>query len=148
MNDAKHAIETLVYTYAERMDLGDFAGVGALFEHASYGSDVAGHCVGSDQVCEILSGMVKLYDGIPRTKHVTTNVIVELDANGTQASARSYFTVLQSLGSGALQAIMAGRYDDRFELVDGAWRFKKRSISMDLIGDIDEHLHKDPTQRG
>jgi hypothetical protein len=145
MGDIEQSIKNLIFSYAERMDLGDFVGVGALFEHSSYGSEESGYCVGSQQVTEILSSMVKLYDGIPRTKHVTTNVIIEPGESADKVSARSYFTVMQSLGTGSLQAIMAGRYDDRFERHNSQWRFEKRSISMDLIGDIAEHLTVDPT---
>ena len=38
--------------------------------------------------------MVQLHDGSPATKHVTTNVIGEVDDDGRAATARSYFTVL------------------------------------------------------
>ena len=33
--DSARAIENLLYTYAERIDAGDFDGVAALFEHAT-----------------------------------------------------------------------------------------------------------------
>ena len=54
-------------------------------------------------------------DGTPRTKHVTTNVVIEVDAEAGTAVSRSYFTVLQALPDLALQPIVSGRYQDRFE---------------------------------
>jgi hypothetical protein len=37
--------------------------------------------------------------------------------------------------------IVAGRYDDRFERVDGRWRFSYRDYTMmDQIGDLSHHL--------
>ena len=53
-------------------------------------------------------------DGTPRTKHVTTNLIVEVDDDAGTATGRSYFTVLQAVPGLPLQPIVAGRYHDRF----------------------------------
>jgi hypothetical protein len=54
--------------------------------------------------------------------------------------ARSYFTVFQALPDFPLQPIIAGRYHDAFERVDGTWRFADRLILSDLIGDLSRHL--------
>jgi 3-phenylpropionate/cinnamic acid dioxygenase small subunit len=84
---------------------------------------------------------VKLHaDGTPRTKHVTTNVIVEIDEAAGTATARSYFTVFQQTAAVPLQAIVAGRYHDRFARAAGGWRFTERLIYMDLVGDLHDHL--------
>jgi hypothetical protein len=138
MSDAGRAIESLIYLYAERLDAGDLAAVAALFTHATYRSDRGGHYAGRDAVLAVLRRRVRLHDGVPRTKHVTTNVVVEVD--GAAATARSYFTVLQAADGVPLQPIIAGRYHDRFELADGAWRFADRLILVDLVGDLRAHL--------
>ena len=39
-----------------------------------------------------------------------------------------------------LQPIIAGRYSDRFERVDGVWRFSERIIHPELYGDLSHHL--------
>lgn len=137
---AERAIENLIYRYAERMDAGDMAGVGALFENARYGTAGMTPLHGAAAVEAALSAMVVLYDGRPRTQHVTTNVAIDVDAGGASACARSYFTVLQALEDFPLQTIVAGRYGDRFARVNGTWRFEERVISMDLIGDLSRHL--------
>ncbi|MBE1502267.1 hypothetical protein H4696_009367 [Amycolatopsis lexingtonensis] len=51
-------------------------------------------------------------DGTPRTKHVTTNVAVEV--TGPTAAGSAYFTVLQAVPGFPLQTIAAGHYADRF----------------------------------
>jgi 3-phenylpropionate/cinnamic acid dioxygenase small subunit len=85
--------------------------------------------------------VIRYPDGTPRTKHVTTNVIVEVEPGGDRAAARSYYTVLQQVEGGALQPVVAGRYHDRFERVDGAWRFAERDYTLvDLVGDVSRHL--------
>ncbi|MFA5883032.1 MAG: nuclear transport factor 2 family protein [Acidimicrobiia bacterium] len=145
MSDDWHEIETLIMTYAERVDLGDFAGVAALFEHATYRAENGGQIMsqeGSAAVQATFDTMVRRYpDGTPRTKHVTTNLMVEVD--GGTATSRCYYTVLQQTDVLPIQPIIAGRYHDRFAKVDGAWRFADRLIFSDLIGDLSQHLMVD-----
>jgi hypothetical protein len=139
--DARDAIAALIFTYAERIDAGDLAGVAALFAGATYRSAQGGSYSGSAAILDVLSRVVILHgDGTPRTKHVTTNLVVELDDAG--ASARSYFTVLQAVDGLPLQTIVAGRYHDRFVRDAGVWRFADRLIFMDLIGDLSRHLRR------
>ena len=142
MSDDADAIEALIMTYAERVDLGDFAGMAELFDGATYRSALGGGITvqaGSDAVRSTMERLVRLYpDGTPRTKHVTTNVIIELD--GASARSRCYFTVFQQTEELRLQPIIAGRYHDEFVKEDGVWRFKDRLIYSDLIGDLSQHL--------
>jgi len=145
MSDDWHAIETLIMTYAERVDLGDYAGVADLFDGATYRSALGDDVMvqdGRDAVLNTFETLVRRYpDGTPRTKHVTTNVMVEVD--GDTATARSYYTVMQQTDVLPLQPIICGRYHDRFEQRDGAWRFTDRLIFSDLIGDLSHHLLAD-----
>lgn len=145
--DARTAIEHIVYGYAERIDNGDFAGVAELFRHARYkggGPDDPG-VEGSQPVQEILESLVRRYDdGTPRTKHVTTNLIIDADEDAGTATARSSFTVFQQVEGFALQPIIAGRYHDTFARVDGEWRLTERVILSDLVGDLSHHLTQDP----
>jgi 3-phenylpropionate/cinnamic acid dioxygenase small subunit len=135
------AIAALVFTYAERIDAGDLAGVAALFAGASYRSAHGGTYRGRDAVLAVLSQKVILHrDGTPRTKHLTTNLSIEVDDAGDRGAARSYFTVLQSTEHLPLQPIVAGRYHDRFVCDAGVWRFDDRLVLVDLAGDIRQHL--------
>jgi len=142
MSDDWHAIETLIMTYAERVDLGDFAGVADLFDDATYRSALGDDVMvqeGRDAVLATFETLVRRYpDGTPRTKHVTTNVMVEID--GDTATARSYYTVMQQTDVLPLQPIICGRYHDRFAKQDGAWRLTDRLIFSDLVGDLSQHL--------
>jgi hypothetical protein len=52
--------------------------------------------------------------------------------------------VLQA-NDGVLQPVIAGRYHDRFECVDGKWRFSERIIHPDLQGDLSRHM-RGPTR--
>lgn len=145
--DIRNVVEHVVYGYAERIDLGDFAGVAELFSNARYkggGPDDPG-VVGAAAVLEILEAMVRRYDdGTPRTKHVTTNLIIDAAEADDSATARSYYTVFQQLDGFALQPIIAGRYHDTFGVVDGGWCLTERVIFCDLVGDLSRHLTVDP----
>jgi 3-phenylpropionate/cinnamic acid dioxygenase small subunit len=138
----EHAITALIHAYAELLDAGDLDGVAALFAHATWRS--AGRTEvfrGAEQVRRRYNGVI-LYEGVPCTKHVISNVTVVCDGADV-ATARSYFTVLQARPGLPLQPIIAGRYHDEFERVDGEWRFSDRLIAPDLIGDLSCHMKPD-----
>jgi ketosteroid isomerase-like protein len=139
----REAITDLIYTYAERIDAGDFEGVARLFTDAEISYEGFEQTrSGYDQVLATYVGSTRRYDdGTPKTKHVMTNVIVEVaEAEGT-ATSRSYFTVLQAVpGSFALQPVIAGRYHNRFDRNDGRWRFSHMHVIIDLMGDLGHHM--------
>jgi 3-phenylpropionate/cinnamic acid dioxygenase small subunit len=141
---AETEIANLLYRYAEFMDAGDFAGAASLFDHARL--RVGGGGDGTVDAATMLtlweSGVTRYPDGTPRTKHVVTNPIIEVDEAAGTASCRSYYTVLQQTDDLPLQPIVAGRYHDRFQRVDGEWRYVFRDYSlMDMVGDVSHHLH-------
>jgi 3-phenylpropionate/cinnamic acid dioxygenase small subunit len=136
------AIENLIATYAELVDAGDFAAVGELLATATF-TGGAGSVSGPDAIEKMLQENVIVYDdGTPRTKHVTTNVLIEIDDEADTAVSRSYFTVLQALPDLPLQPIASGRYQDRLERRNGQWRFVERQVRTDLVGDIRRHLRR------
>lgn len=142
MEDSRR-IENLIYCYAERIDAGDLAGVAELFRDAEIVSTV--HNVrrtGFDEVLKMYQLSCRLYEstGTPLTKHLTTNVIIEVEASGEHAHARSYYTVIQATDALPLQAIISGRYKDHFRKVDKQWRFSSREMIVDLIGNCSAHL--------
>ncbi|HEX7444344.1 MAG TPA: nuclear transport factor 2 family protein, partial [Acidimicrobiales bacterium] len=115
MTDAHLQIQNLVHRYAELIDLGDFDALGELLGRAEVGSgDHPGSLSGADAVTAMFTSTTRRYpDGTPRTKHVTTNLILEIDDEAGTAAGRSYFTVLQAVPALPLQPVVAGRYHDR-----------------------------------
>ena len=139
-------IENLLHTYAELIDAGDLDGVADLFAHGRILGQEGG---GPETVFEGREGVRKLYGfstriyedtGTPRTKHVTTNAIIDVDEEAGTGTCRSYFTVLQATDALALQPIIAGRYRDTFHRLDGTWWFESRTMHVDLVGDLSHHL--------
>jgi 3-phenylpropionate/cinnamic acid dioxygenase small subunit len=133
------AIRNLLGTYCELMDAADWAGVGELFERAELvaenGAVVA---AGADGIRTFYERGTKLYDGSPRTRHVTSNTVIELD--GDTATARSAFVVFQQAPKQQLQPIITGRYRDRFACDETGWRFAQRMFLVDQVGDLSHHL--------
>ena len=82
--DAVEAVTALVHAYAERLDAGDLDGVARLFDRAVWRSPQHPEGLrGVEAVRRVYDG-VRLYDGSPRTKHVISNLVVEV----TKAPAR------------------------------------------------------------
>jgi 3-phenylpropionate/cinnamic acid dioxygenase small subunit len=143
--EARDAVTDLLFRYAALLDGGDLEGVAALFEHASYTTvGMGAPLVGAAAVLAAQRQLIRLYDGSPRTHHVITNVVVELDPALLEGWSRSYFSVVFAPpGGGDPRTILTGRYHDRFECADEGWRFAERLIHLDQVGDLGEHLHLD-----
>jgi 3-phenylpropionate/cinnamic acid dioxygenase small subunit len=142
------AISTLIYLYAERIDAGDFAGVADLFADATLTFEGFGDAVSGRGALESLYARTtrRYEDGTPRTKHVMTNVMVDVADDGTSATSRSYFTVLQAVpGALTLQPVIAGRYRNAYAATDGEWHFTAVHIIIDLYGDLGHHMLFDLT---
>jgi hypothetical protein len=142
MSDGNIAVGNLIARYAELIDGGDFDGVADLLAHAAVGqAEGDALLTGRDAILGMFTATTRLYpDGTPGTKHVTTNLILEVDDSVGHGSARSYWMVLQSVPGLPLQPILAGRYHDRFVQVEGAWRFSERRYLIDLVGDVSHHM--------
>ena len=136
-------IRNLLGQYCERIDAGDFAGVGELFAHGGLAAGEGASppfASGAAAVAAFYAAGTRLHDGSPCTKHVVADtVIAEPDPAGIVV-ARSSYVVFQAVDGFALQAIIAGRYVDRFAQ-DGAgsWHFAERRFLVDLVGDLSHH---------
>lgn len=144
--NARTAIENIMFTYAERIDAGDFDGVAEVFARGrilAANGDVQGE--GREGVKAIYDRSTKLYeDGTPMTQHVTTNLIFDFAEDGRSASVRSRFTVMQQLPDFPLQCIITGYYEDEFEWDESTgWYIAQRRMKPKLLGDLSRHLKYD-----
>ena len=138
------AICNLLYRYAELMDQGRFEDIATeLFAQTRFIVGPEGTpTLDSEAMLDIFRKTTIRYNGGSlQTKHVVTNPILEIDEEAGTALCRSYYTVFQQTETLPLQPIVSGRYHDRFERVEGKWRFAERDYSkVDLIGDTSQHL--------
>jgi 3-phenylpropionate/cinnamic acid dioxygenase small subunit len=143
--DSAREIENLLYTYAERIDAGDLDGVADLFEHGRIHGQEDGPpetvFEGRDGVRALYEMATRLYDdGTPRTKHLTTNAIIEVDEEAGTATARTSYLVTQATDALPLQVIITGHYRDTFHRIEGRWWFETRTMYVDQTGDLSHHL--------
>jgi 3-phenylpropionate/cinnamic acid dioxygenase small subunit len=145
--ESHHAISTLIFRYAECVDQADFDGLAELFAAGTLRSipgEDSERGLRGEELARFYAATNRIHeDGTLRTRHLTTNLQIEIDEDEDTATARSTFVVLQATPKLPFQPIVGGRYEDRFERVDGRWRFSARLIRVDQIGDMSEHLSFD-----
>ena len=141
------AVTNVLYRYAELMDLGDFEAVADLLADCIITVEgVPGDQRGRATILAMYVDWTRRYDdGTPRSRHLLSNPIVEVDAAAGTATVRSSYTVFQQTEVLPLQPIIIGRYHDRFArrpAPDGTveWRFTHRHLFTDLTGDLSQHL--------
>ena len=139
----------LLHTYADLIDAGEFEQVGQLFQHAVLTAPGMAPISGSAAITALFETTTRRYaDGTPRTAHVITNPVVDVDESSGRASVKSRFVVFQETAGLTLQPIISGRYHDDFERHDGRWRFSARHMDPSLLGDLHAHLLFDATALG
>ena len=139
---ARRAIERVLFDYCDGIDRGDFEQTAALFgDDGLYGLVGAGAARGAAQVLAQMNASVRTYDGVPRTRHVVTNVCIDVDEDQQSGTARSYVQVIHQPPGGAIRPIVVGTYLDRLHVVDGVWQFAERRMHLELIGDLSTHLN-------
>ena len=141
--DSATRITNLPHRYAELMDSGALEACAALFAGARL-TLAGGHVVeGAAPMLATWRQWVRIYPcGTPRTRHLVSNVQLDIAEAAGTATARSYYTVFQQTEVLPLQAICAGRYHDSFVRDEaGAWHFATRDYSLlDMTGDLSQHL--------
>ena len=143
------AIKNLIYHYAHHIDDADLDDVAATFHRGrivavdGQGRDTP--IVGAQAVLALYRSFTRIYEdnATPHTLHLTSNVLVELGAQGDRASAKSYAMVFQALDTFPLQPIIGVRYYDEFVRAGAGWRFAERRIDTHLVGDLSRHLLHD-----
>jgi hypothetical protein len=139
-----YAIHMLIMRVADLADRGRMADASAMFANGVVrreilvdGEVTIATSEGADGVRSWMDRTPLYSDGTPRTRHVITNPIIEIDRD--RATSQSYVTVFQQTPELPLQAIATSCYFDAFECVDGAWRFTDRLIARSMAGDISAH---------
>ena len=130
-------VTELLYRYAELIDAGDFDGVGELLGRGSF-MGVAG----APAIAKLFASTTRRFPehgNTPRTRHLVLNPIVDID--GGRATARSTFCVVQNTDTVPLQPIVVGRYADAFARDDRGWYFTERTVDVEMVGDVSEHLN-------
>jgi hypothetical protein len=142
MAEVHEEIRNRLARYAELMDTGDFAGLGRLFGDARLcHPDGTVFAQGSAQAEEYWRGLVRLYDGTPRTRHLSGNIIIETSERGRRATARPSIDVFQ-----AVHACHCSRSSpvptstSSPTATTGGCAGKSGGYRSDLVGHLSRHL--------
>jgi hypothetical protein len=132
-------ILNLIGQYTHYLDQGNFEKVGELFAD---GKIIApGNIMeGKESIAKQLAQNLQVYtDGTPRTAHVTTNTVMDIQKD--EATAVSYLTIFQQDAERdfPLQPILVGRYHDIFKKTNNNWHFYVRELTITLAGNLSHH---------
>ena len=157
--EARHEIEKLIYGVAEALDDGDLARVRDLFAQAEVIPQPGWVLRGGQAVAEMFAKHTIFYDANgpadpwapgtkPHTRHVVTNLVIEVADDFASATAKSYVIVFQARPELPLQPVFRNRYRDRFVRDGGVWRFAAREMVHDELGagNTSQHLYERPRQ--
>ncbi|RFU19135.1 nuclear transport factor 2 family protein [Geodermatophilus marinus] len=132
---ARGAIENVLNRYSIAYDENDMTEMadtfadGAVLSMRIAGGDLIGPFEGKEAVMKLMTD--SLAGQTDQRRHVTTNVVLRKETEDS-AVVSSYLTLI-SVQDGTATLLSTARYED--ELVregDGAWRFTKRHIELDL----------------
>ncbi len=128
---ARESIRDLVARYNANGDSGRFATMIELFAPDAQMTLEDGTRTGLTEIMSIFTGARDSYaepaaDGPPRyVRHSTTTHQIDLLDEHT-ATGRCYFQVITPVGLDHW-----GRYLDDYRVVDGAWKFARRRVTVD-----------------
>lgn len=132
---ARADIENVLYRYTMAFDDNDMTEMADTFTDEAVLSmrigdgDLIGPFEGKEAVLKLMTD--SLAGQTDKRRHVTTNLVMASETD-TTASVRSYLTLI-SISDGAAKVLSTALYDDDLRREsDGAWRFTKRHIQLDL----------------
>ncbi|MFO7962326.1 MAG: nuclear transport factor 2 family protein [Desulfobacterales bacterium] len=138
--DDREEILHLMNQYCFAVDTGDMEKFAGLFEYGQWAIEGSQPYFGKKGMLHLIKG-IKIYrDGTPRTKHITTNVDIQIDNEKGVSTGQCYVTVLQETDNFPLQPIFSGHYFDEFKQVDGSWCFASRTVRFALVGNMSAHV--------
>ncbi|MBL8589254.1 MAG: nuclear transport factor 2 family protein [Methylobacteriaceae bacterium] len=130
---AKSEIEDVLFRYARAVDRKDWPALADVF-HADAHDDHGEFSGGPTAFVEWVS---QRHAAIPFAMHIMANCLIEF-VNDATAAVETYFVAIQrrekASASGAVEGTdveVFGRYCDRFEKRDGAWRVARRTVVYD-----------------
>lgn len=137
---AEDEITRLLFAYCTGIDTGHLYDTAQLFEQGTWYLTPDTPLSGTEDVARFLHDNVILYDGVPGTRHVVTNIRIDLADDHSTARAQSYVIVFQAVPGSAPEIIFQGAYDDAFAHSGSSWHFTERRILTDGTGDMSRHL--------
>ena len=137
---AEDEIARLISAYCTGIDTGHLDDTAQLFAEGTWYLTPDSPLSGTEDVARFLHDNAILYAGVPGTRHVVTNIRIDLAGDRATARAQSYVIVFQAVPGSAPEIIFQGAYDDAFAHSGSSWHFAERRILTDGTGDMSRHL--------
>lgn len=132
---ARGEIENVLNRYSIAYDENDMAEMADTFTEDAVLSmrigdgDLIGPFEGKEAIMKLM--VDSLASQTDQRRHVTTNLAVRRE-DADSAAVSSYLTLI-SVANGTATLLSTARYDDELRReADGAWRFSKRHVQLDL----------------
>jgi hypothetical protein len=133
---AERAIREVLYRYCRGLDRMDWTMSYAVWHDDStalYGGLYEGSGRG------FVDWVMKLHEGMVAHSHQITNILIDVDDDGTHAASEAYVTVRLRTHNAAgdlVDILGSGRYCDRWTWRDGRWAIQHRQYVGDLTTSI------------
>ena len=124
-------IADLLVRYATGIDRRDWDLLRSCFTEdcqADYGA--IGRWHGADEITE---WMRQTHEPVGHTMHRITNPAIDVEGDGTRASARSYVDALVLFADNKAGTRATGMYDDELVRTQAGWRIARRRYTMVLL---------------
>jgi hypothetical protein len=134
MGSDHEQIMRLINVYSYHVDKREFDELGALLAHATFWLSWPAEGIETGEIRgeEAIKRYYAEHLAARRpSRHVITNVVIDVAGDGESASAYAYLTSVGHPPEGPA-VLLSGHYEDRFEKVDGAWRFTQKACIMEL----------------
>jgi hypothetical protein len=140
---SQRQIERMIYRVGYAIEAGDFALVGELMGDATMGADRIGRKAfrGAEEIRDQYTRTNIVYPDRGRaSKEVYHNILVDIDLDAGRASSVTSYTVAHQAPGEEFALIVAGRYEDEWERVDGTWQWRDRYIVVQYNNNLDRHM--------
>jgi SnoaL-like domain len=141
---SQRQIERMIYEVGYALEAGDFRRVGELMGDATMGADRIGRKAfrGAEEIREQYTRTNVVYPDRGRaSKEIYHNILVDIDLDANRARSVTSYTVAHQAPGEQFALIVAGKYEDGWERVDGTWRWEDRYIVVQYKNDLDRHMH-------
>lgn len=132
---AREGVREAVHRYCWAVDKGELADVMALFAPECQLELAPGKRYGDRAAVGRWYGAY-MANRMGMLRHLIHNLVIDLEADGAHARARSYFDAVGELDGESI--FVAGYYDDKLIRGDSGWLFAEKTIALDCIAPVGE----------
>ncbi|WP_057461471.1 nuclear transport factor 2 family protein [Pseudovibrio sp. POLY-S9] len=133
----------LLNRYSFTLDSGDLDGFAELFAHGEWGMEGRMHQGKEALLAGVRSTVLLQSDRTSKTRHMFTNIQLEINNEASIATCKRYGLVVQQTADLPLKPIFSADYFDTFAKEEDVWRFKKCELKRAFVGDLSHQFSQE-----